>query len=64
MIKFLLFLLLGLHLIRSIFVGFIQFFLKSNGQKRTPESAPPQSNTKKEPNFKNVGEYIDYEEID
>ena len=34
------------------------------GLKRTPESTPPQSNTKKEPNSKNVGEYIDYEEID
>tara|TARA_A200000113_G_scaffold131431_1_gene118212 strand:+ start:5527 stop:5634 length:108 start_codon:yes stop_codon:yes gene_type:complete len=34
------------------------------GLKRTPESTPPQSNTKKAPNSKNVGEYIDYEEID
>ncbi|MBT6568079.1 MAG: DUF4834 domain-containing protein [Flavobacteriaceae bacterium] len=64
MIKFLVFLFLGIYLLRSILRGVIHYFVKNILQQQSQPSQEQTSKKKQRPDSKNVGEYIDYEEID
>lgn len=64
MIKFLVFLFLGIYLLRSILRGVIHYFIKNISQQQSQSFQEDTPKKKKGPDSKNVGEYIDYEEID
>lgn len=64
MIKFFLFLLLGVYIIRTLFTGLFRYFIRNLSQQQKASPKPSNENPKKGPDSKNVGEYIEYEEID
>ena len=64
MIKFLIFLLFGLYLVRTFLIGFVRFFIAAFAPPKKSKPSETSTVKKEGPNSKNIGEYIDYEEID
>ena len=40
------------------------FGRKSRGNSMSPRNEPPRTNKKKKPNSDNIGDYVDFEEVD